>query len=215
MGLYSTRQAALLARVSSQTVSRWVHGSEQGLPAFRAELPGDELRRITFVDLVQIMAVRAIRLERKIPLQKIREFVEHVEERYNIQHPFARRHTTYLFGDEIVLKFGEQVIQITGKHRDQDLIRPVVELYMEDLHFEGDLASSYVPLRSNDRFILVNPHKRMGQPLVMPCGYSVEAILNSLRSEGTPEAVAEANSISLEDVRIAQRYADILAGVAA
>lgn len=215
LGLYTPRQAAFLARVSPQTVSRWVHGDARGLPALRAQLGHDDQRRVTFLDLVQIMAVRAIRRERRVPLTTIREFVEQAETKYGLTHPFARRHKTYLFGDDIVLRHADKIIQLTGEYKDQDLIRPVVELYMEDLSFHNGLAASFTPLREGERFVLVHPQKRMGAPLVMPCGYSVDAILTSLQAEGTPEGAAEVNSIDIADVRLAQRYEDMLAGIAA
>ncbi len=215
LGLYTPKQAAFLARVTTQTVTRWVHGTDRGQPAIRAQLDGDDQRRITFLDFVQIMAIRSIRRERKVPLAKIREFVLRAENEYGLTHPFAREHTTYLFEDDIVLSHNNKLIQITGKYKHQDLIKPVLELYMEDLTFQNDLAVSYKPLRDGERFVLVDPHKRMGQPLVMPCGYSVHAILESLRAEGTPQAAAEVNDISIQDVRLAQRYEDILAGIAA
>lgn len=215
VGLYTPQQAAYLARVTPRTLARWLHGDDRGQPALRAQLRGDTQRRVTFLDLVQVMAVRAILRERAITLAKIRDFMDHAQREYGLTYPFARRHTTYLFDDDIVVRHGERIIQVTGRYKDQDLIRPVAELYMEDLSFQDDLASAYTPLRAGDRYILVSPHHRMGQPLVMPCGYSVEALLASVRAEGTPEAAAAVNAVTVADVRLAQRYEDILAGVAA
>ena len=214
MGLYTPAQAAYMARVPVQTISRWVHGSGQGAPAIRPQLSKDAEQTVTFLDFVQTMAIRAIRKEKKVPLAKIREFVDHVEHKFGIKYPFARPHTTYLFDDEIVLRHRGDIIQITGQYKDQDLIRPVVEIYMSDLHFVDDLAAFYIPMTgTQSRHILIDPHKRMGHPIVMPCGYSVQAILDAVMAEGTAENAAKAGGIDLEDVQLAQKYDDYLASI--
>jgi uncharacterized protein (DUF433 family) len=218
MGLYTPAQAAYLARVPVQTMNRWVHGSPTGSPAMRGQLREDPERTVTFLDLVQAMAIRAIRREKKIPLPKIRQFIDAVERDYGIRYPFAQQHQTYLFEDELVLKTAEgQLIEITGKYKNQPLIREVVELYMDHLSFDpvSHLASCYRPMRESERYILIDPSRRLGQPLVMPCGYSVGALVQAVRAEGSVSAAAKVHAVSEADIRLAQQYDDHLAGAAA
>jgi uncharacterized protein (DUF433 family) len=214
IGIYTPRQAAAIARISPQTMSRLMR-SRESRPAVQSQDASAD-RVVSFLDLVQAMAIRAIRRQRKVSLDKIKEFIAHAQESYGVEHPFARRHKTYLFGDEIVLQHNDQIIQLTGAFRHQDLIRPVVELYMQELSFDAaGLAKAYTPLQFGERSIVIDPTRRMGQPLVMPCGYSVEALLASFHAEGTIEKAAEVNAVDPEDVRLALRYDDYLAGVAA
>jgi uncharacterized protein (DUF433 family) len=214
IGLYTPAQAAMLARVRPQTMARWIHGSGRSSPAVRAQLAGDREKTVTFLDLVQSLALRAIRLERKVPLQKLRRFVELAETKYGISYPFARPHTTYLFNDDIVLRHGDSLIQLTGRYKHQDLIRPVAEFYMLCLSFTDGLASEYRAYEYQDRSIVINPHNRFGQPMVSPCGYSVKALVDSVRAEGSIEEAARVNDVAIADVYTALRYEDHLRGIA-
>lgn len=216
IGIYTPRQAAAIARISPQTMSRWIQNHRDGRSAVRGRAVENPERVVNFLELIQAMAIRAIRRERNVSLEKIRQFVSHAQDTYGVDYPFARRHKTYLFGDEIVLQHNDQIIQLTGKFKHQDLIRPVVELYLQEISFDADgLAKAYTPLRVGERSVVIDPTRRMGQPLVMPCGYTVEALVASLKAEGTIEAAADANAVDVEDVRLALRYEDYLAGVAA
>ncbi len=217
LGLYTPTQAAYMARVPVATITRWVHGSPKRASAMRSQLPDDQDKTVTFLDFVQTMAIRSIRREKKIPLAKIRDFIMAVESRYGITYPFARQHKTYLFDNELVLSTNGQLIEVTGKYKDQPLIRQVVELYMDHLSFDpaSHLASAYQPMREGERYVLIDPTKRLGQPLVMPCGYSVGALIESVKAEGSAAAAADVNGVEEADVRLAQRYDDHLAGVAA
>lgn len=175
---------------------------------------------VSFVELVQCLAIRAIRMEKKISLQRIRAAMELARDKYDIEFPFARKHTTYLFEDDIVIRVrnenGEDhIVQITGKYKHHDLIKPVGEFYMEELSYDPDgLADSYTPLANGTRTIVLNPHVRFGHPTVQPCDISVDSLLNALASEGSIEAAADEYTVDREDVLFAVKYDDILSGVA-
>jgi uncharacterized protein (DUF433 family) len=215
IGLYTPVQAAHIARMAPRTMQRWIHGTKEGQSVVRSQLPPEARLCVTFLDLVQAMAIRAIRLEKNIPLSKLREFIDRAESHYGVTHPFAREHQTYLFDDDIVLRHGDHLIQLTGRYKDQDLIRPVAELYMLDIAFTDGLASQYTPLRDDQRSIVIDPRKRMGQPIVMPCGYSVQSLVDSVRAEGSPQEAARINKVGVDDILIAMKYEDVLRGVAA
>src|SRR5687768_6967785 len=131
LGLYTPAEAAMYARVPTSTVSRWIHGTTGGLPAVRAQVPASDEKVVTFLDFIQSLAIRAIRTTRKVPLNKIRETVERAHEQYGIEYPFARRHTTYLLGDEVLLDLRDfGLVQVTGKQANQLAMKKVVEIYL-------------------------------------------------------------------------------------
>lgn len=214
-GIYTIEQIARLARLSPRILHRWYDGDGGNGPALIRHMPKNNAEALSFVDFVQALAIRALRKDRKLSLQKIREAIQHAET-FGIKYPFARKHQTFLFSDEVVLEVDDTLVTVTGKHNRQQLIRPVVELYLDDLTFDDSgLAMQYVPLREGQRHILINPSIKFGAPIVMPCCYTAASLINAVESEGSIKGAAEAFEVAEEDVKFALRYDDFLAGMAA
>lgn len=217
-GIYTPRQAARYARLKTATLTRWVHGSSVGASALRPELRSDPDMFVTFLDLIQALAVRAIRLSDKVPLQRIRQVIDIAHEQYEIDYPFARKHTTYLFDDDIVLRLRDDLlIQITGKYKGNQLINEVIETYAEDLVHDDNtgLARRYEPLKYRDRTVVLDPSIRFGEPIVEPCGYTVDVLITAVKTEGNVSRAARAYGVTDDDIKTAQRYDDWILGVAA
>jgi uncharacterized protein (DUF433 family) len=218
-GIYTIEQAARLARVSPRILRRWINGEGEKEPAFDRKVPLNDADVIGFVDLIQALTIRALRKDRRITLQKVRDTIIEAE-KLGVFYPFARKHKTYLFADDIVIKLEDgRLVQVTGKYKQQDLIKPVVELYLDDLSFDSvsGLANEYVPLRDADenRRIVISPKIKYGAPIVHPCGYTVGSLINAVDSEGSIESAAEAYDVNVADVKFALRYDDFLVGIAA
>lgn len=211
LGMYTPSEAAMYARVQTQLIARWVHGSGAGQPALRAQLHNPQDKTITFLDFVQTLAVRAIRDAKSVPLSKIREAVDIAQEK-GIDYPFARKHTTYLFGREVFIEVPDiGLIQATGKHARQYAMKPVLELYLEDLSFGPDgLASSYLAYEKDGVEIVMDPHFNFGEPTIKSSGYTAQTLWHACRIEGSFEAAAEAYGVLEPEVRVAYRYIDSL-----
>ena len=212
-GLYTVDQAARLARVPARVLRRWLDGGSGSTATIHRRVPRNDAGALGFIDLIQVLAIRAIRNKKRLSLQKIRQTIDEAE-KLGIQYPFARKHQTYLFADDVVLRLpDDRVVQVTGKYTRQDLIKPVVELYMDDLVFDEEtgLAAEYTPLREGDRKIVINPTIKFGAPIVYPSGYAASTLIDAVESEGSIKAAAEAFAVSEADVKIALRYDDLLA----
>jgi uncharacterized protein (DUF433 family) len=215
IGLYTPEEASLYARVSARMLRRWLYGTSAGEPVIRPQLiAAQEQDLVTFLDFVQAMAIRAVRLIHRVPLQKIRQAIEQAENEYGKSYPFARRHTTYLFGSELVIKLGkDEYVQASGKGARNRMIAKVVELYMEDLGFNPDgLAEAYRAFVWGGYEVKMNPQVRFGEPLIPSCGYSARALWEAYQSEGSLEATAEAYGVELGEVEVACRYFDHVLG---
>jgi uncharacterized protein (DUF433 family) len=218
-GLYTVEQAAWMARVTPRLLRSWLDGEGPRDAAVLRRLPKNSADVISFVDFVQTMAIRAIRTREtnRLSLQKIRATINEAK-KLGIDYPFARRHQTYLFQDDVVIRMSSDpdvIIQVTGKYKQHQLIQQAVELYMEDLGFdlETGLANKYTPMRDNGRMIVVDPKIQYGAPVVLPCGYTAAALIDASHSEGSINAAAEAMEVESADVLFALRYNDLLAGV--
>lgn len=209
-GLYTVAEAAVYARVSTAMMGRWLFGTSDGRAVITSEY-GPAGRMVSFLDLVQTLAIREIRVQRSVPLPKFRQAIRMAKERYGLDHPFARMHCTYLLGDELVIRPSpdrDEFVEASGRHRGQRLF-PFVELYLTDLGFDADgLANRYRIYRSNHPSpvaVVMDPGRRFGEPL-LPSGYTPAAIWDAIGVEGGLRPAAEAYGIPIEEVETAYRF---------
>jgi len=190
-------------------------GDKSGEPVIERQIKSED-KMVRFLDFVQAMAVRAVRIERKIPLSKIRQAIRIAEDKYGVSQPFARRHKTFLVGDEIIIKLNEdEYVQVSGKHARNRVITEVVELYMIDLGFSREgLANCYTPERQGNYVVSLNPEMRFGEPLLPSCGYSARALWDAYKVEGGIERAAKAYGVKTQEVELACRYYDKLLDLA-
>lgn len=229
VGVYSVAEAAFYARVAPALMSRWVFGSSRGRPVIDRELRDEDEKIVTFLDLVQTLAVREIRQRFQMSLQKIRDGIDAAKQKYGLAHPLAERHRIFLFHDgsgkghgEIVIRLDRDVdgvdvgkdrhLQLTGRHKGNYVMTPIVEPFLDDLTFDKDtgLASLYAPMKDGDFTIVLDPRRRFGEPLVDPCGYTAAALWHATNTEGGIEDAARAYDVPTEAVRLANRYFDFL-----
>jgi len=210
-GLYSPAEAARYARVTTGTVNRWLFGNASGDAVLRSEL-GVSIRCVTFLDLLQIMAVRAIRAERSLPLQRIRDSVRRAEDDYNVSFPLARRHTTYLVNGNLTIRVGSDLIQVSGRDAHSlHLSERIIEHFMQDVGFDADgLGRSFRAFEYQRSEVIIEPAYRLGTPAVGKLRVPAETLVHAYRTEGSMEAAAEAYGVTANDVDAAYRYFDHL-----
>lgn len=209
VGLYTPSEAAFYSRVPLQTLNRWFYGNEQG-QLVTAPRFGENERVVTFLDFVQAMAIRNVRLNHRIPLPKIRDAIERAKDEYEVDYPLARKKTIYQFGHDIYIHL-DGIRKLTGGNLDQSVMEPVVELYMRDLGFDAEgLAASYTAFDWHGRQITMNPEIRLGEPLLSTCCYSARTLWEASEAEGGIEAAAMIYGVAEEDVEAAYRYWDYL-----
>lgn len=215
-GVYTLQEAALYARVSTQLLSRWFYGRGRLDRALEPSFPEKE-RILSFADFVQALAIRNARLQFRVPLQKIRAGIKRAEDDYGVSHPLARRHTIYLFGNDlyIYLETQKEFEKITGKDRNQKTMTKIVEVYMNDLGFDRTgLASYYIAHRygvaGEERTIEMNPRFRFGEPVLKSCHYSARTLWEACQAEGGIAEAAHAYGVDEADVYAAFRYYDSL-----
>lgn len=217
-GIYTPAEAALYARINTATLNRWLFGNRMGQPVVRPQVSDAGERVVTFLDFVQAMAVRAIRVQHHIHLDKIRSAVEFAEREYGLKYPLARKHTTYLVGRDIqiVPEQGADPIQASGKSAGQIQLRPILELFMLDVGFDADnLAHRFTAFKAEGREIVMDPAVRFGEPLLSSCNYTPHVLAEAVEIEGGIKPAAVAYGVEEADIVAATRYVDHLRGVMA
>lgn len=219
-GIYTPAEAAFYARVQTRLINRWFFGNKQGEKIFSPELELKDERVISFLDFVQMLAIRELRYKYKVPLQNIRDGIQEFQDRYGIGHPFAREHVAYLFQKTLYIRQRDEsedniYTAVSGNSKGQYALRRVVEVYMQDLKFKPDgLVEFYTafsrPYKNKVKKIVLHPEKRFGEPLVESCGITPQTLYEASITEGSIEAAADMYEVEPEDVDIACRYIDHL-----
>ncbi|MEX0718406.1 MAG: hypothetical protein WD066_17560 [Planctomycetaceae bacterium] len=227
IGIYTPAEAAFYARVQTRLLTRWLFGSAQGdavvTPRLLDQPPDDRL--VTFLDFVQALAIRNLRINYKISLSKIRAAVDRAREQFEVEYPFAMSHTTYLFSDRARTGHGELVIQLddgedepklvqlSGKAAGNLVMAEVVELYLDQLSFdERGLAEAYRAGGDEENPIVMDPALRFGEPVLRRCGYTAETLWEASILEGGLDAAARAYGVDRTDVALACEFFDHLQG---
>jgi uncharacterized protein (DUF433 family) len=220
-GLYTLPEAALFSRTRTQTLARWLFGDKRGEAVVVPQYGDPDEKLVSFLDFVEALAVRNVRLHHKhVPLSSIRAAHQEAVSRYGVEHPFARKHTTFLIGDSkrLVIRLNDDDYrELTGTGRGSKLITKVVEIYLNDLSFDANsLATEYcawpphgVKVKSK---IVMNPKREFGEPVVVRCGYTAETLWDAYKTEGGTENAARALGVSREDIELACSYYDHLFG---
>ena len=211
LGVYSVAEAARYARMPAATVSRWFFGTSLAGPMSRSGITDDGSKRISFTDFVEALAIRSLRADYGVPLQKIKEAIRNARDHYEIEHPFARKdHRTVLIGKDLHIflkEDGENPVGLTGKDLGQKSMRPCIETYMKDLDYDADgMAVIYRAFAFGNQEIVLNPKVRFGAPSVAGSGYSAETLWRAAVTEGSLEAAAELYEVPVAAVEAAYHY---------
>jgi uncharacterized protein (DUF433 family) len=210
-GAYTVNEVACFARMHSVTVRRWFSGNNMG----KAIMPDDSPKGfLTFIDFVQALAVRNLRVNHHVALSTIRESLQYAKKEFGLDHPFARRHLTYLDGRQILIRpdTAPIALQATGRGKGQHVMKPILETYLLDISFDPDsgLAKRYLAYQFKDRRVLMDPDVQFGQPYVESAGISARRLAEAVQEEGGFVAAAEAFGVDIDDVVTAHRFIDEL-----
>ena len=206
-GLYTINETAFYSQMPIQTLHRWLKGSSQGEKVFSDEFKDKKF--ISFLDFIQILAIRHIRNEHNIPLENIRNAIEHAKEKYGIDYPFARKHLTYAYGKSIIIKMENEPypIEISDKVGKQAVMNAIVENYLKDLHFnEEGLADKYTIYQQDNIKITIDPKYYFGQPFIEGKNLPIYNIWEAINIEDDNQSVANMYQVSLQEVDAITHY---------
>ncbi len=220
IGVYTVAEAARYARMPVGTLNAWFFGNSQRAPMRAAGIEDAETKAITFVDFVEALAIRALRADHGVSLQKVREAIRAAKDRYGIEFPFARRdHRTVLVGKDLHIFLADDPanpVGLTSRDAGQKSFTPCIEAYMQDLEFDAEgMAKLYTTFTYQNQQVVMDPKRQFGQPVVAENGITAETLWRAAVAEGGFERAAEVYEVSVEAVRAAYRYCNGELGLAA
>jgi uncharacterized protein (DUF433 family) len=219
-GVYSIPEAARYAKMHKNSLRNWFAGGSDRTPLRATEIDSPDFKAITFLDLIEAVAIRSFRVDYNVSFQKIREAIKNAKEKYGIVHPFAhQRHKTVLVGNDLHIFLPEDAnnpVQLTGKGIGQKSMKPCIETYMTDLEFDlQGMAKLYTAFRYKNQEVILTPTFHFGEPAIRENGYTAETLYRAALAEGSFEQVALLYEVSVNAVDAAYRYCSSELGLAA
>ena len=215
-GIYTRSQAAYLARLRPQTMARWFDVSVGHGPAVRHNETTLGSSVVGFTDLMQLMAVRSIRVagENRISLQKVREITIKAEE-VGFSSPLAIEGVEiFLLGKDVVLKLPDGgLLMGSGKYAKHYVMEPVLRPYLEGVKYDKNgVANIYRPPVAPG--VCLDPTRQWGSPIIEKSSYTVATLVNAVQAEGSIKSAARICNVDENDVRMALQFEDYLRGAA-
>ncbi len=219
-GIYSIPEAARYAKMHQNSLRNWFAGGSDRAPLRQAEIDSPDFKVITFLDLIEAVAIRSFRINYNVSFQKIREALKNAKERYHIDHPFAHQnHKTVLVGKDLHIFLPEDAnnpVQLTGRGIGQKSMKPCIEAYMTDLEYDlQGMAKLYTAFRYKDQEVILTPTYHFGEPAIRENGYTAETLYRAALAEGSFDKAAELYEASVDAVDAAYRYCSNELGLAA
>jgi uncharacterized protein (DUF433 family) len=177
---YGITETAHYLRAPRTTIRDWVTGRYyQGKGGHRFSKPiillaDPETRLLSFMNLVEVHVLDAIRREHNIPLEKVRIAVTYLSKQFPSKHPLADREFETDGINLFIQKFG-QLINIS--QAGQLAMREVLQAHLHRI--ERDVAGIPVKLypftRKRDsqeepRAIVIDPRVSFGRPVLAGTG---------------------------------------------
>jgi uncharacterized protein (DUF433 family) len=226
VGQYTREEVAKYARVSTTLVDRWCFKGEESKARSSAQ------RFLTFLDLVEAVMIRVILLHQKVALEAIRTAARLGSEAFGVERPLAKRHRILLSEDKIVIvphtldgwplhpprpdaltiDYHQRQFRFDA-HGNPVLYYPMGWFIPFEPTLDNPLSPPTAIIRRGvPTAVMMNPRVHLGEPIVLPSGYSAQTLWEALKTEGSVKDVAEAYGVHHEEVTLAFDFYNHLQG---
>jgi len=216
--LYTIREAARLAQVSSSTVRRWLYGyapdprwPEEKSPPVFGDSPDNPF--VSFLQLVEIVIASDFRKVSHVKLDTVRVAYGQAKANWGIEYPFAHLNLESLGGHIIRWIKGDDRTVSGAQAVDAPEQWSLPGLVTEEIHkldYEQQLAARWYPV-GKDMPIVVDPLLSSGLPTIVGRGVTVGAIYRRWKAGHLIEFIAADLRLEATLVQRALQYADKVA----
>jgi uncharacterized protein (DUF433 family) len=180
---YRVSEAARYLRIPVGTVRSWVAGrryrTTQGHQFFAPLIPLADSSLLSFINLVEIHVLRAIRKHHKIQLDKVRVALDYLESQLQVTHPLAHSEFRTDGIDLFVDRYGTL---INASLAGQGILREVLNFHLKRIEPDDTgLAIKLYPFtRSQEinspRLVVINPRIAFGQLVIVGTGIPTKIV---------------------------------------
>lgn len=198
---YGVMEAAHYLRIPRTTIRDWMSGrhyrSTAGVRFSRPiiQIPDSAVKLLSFMNLVEIHVLDAIRRKHDIPLEKVRAAMTYLAKQFPSRHPLADQEFA-TDGLNLFIKKFSQLINVS-----QDGQLAIHEILQAHLHrIERDLNGIPIrlypftrkrDLREEPRAVVIDPHVSFGRPVLAGTGIPTAVIAERYKAGESMDDLAE------------------------
>lgn len=202
MPLYSPAEAAHYLRLPVSTVRAWSFGQayrdSQGEPR-RFEpviaVADRKKRRLSFINLVELLVLAAIRRKHSVPLPDVRSALNFLRKKFPSAHPLS----DHSFQTDGVHLFLEKFGQLLNISRDGQVeMQEIIQSYLRGVERDpkGIPIKLYLPSRDptaqQPGKVVIDPSRGFGRPVVDGIGVRTAVVLQRFQAgEGISSLAAD------------------------
>ncbi|MEL7068487.1 MAG: DUF433 domain-containing protein [Cyanobacteria bacterium J06581_3] len=198
---YPFVDAAHYLRVPLDTLRSWVRGRHyetnkgQQFSEPLIELPTAEASELSFTNLVEAHVLRAIRVEHKVRLDKIRKALAFIRDELGITHPLARVDFLKTDGKSVYVEHMQSLLDASSG--GQIAIRETLEIYLTRVEAdEQGIAARLFPfvhseIDRDERVIVIDPAVSFGRPVIAGTGIPSRILADLHRAGDSIQELAE------------------------
>lgn len=220
MPLYSAAEAARFLRLPASTVRAWSFGQRYKVngqpkrfqPVINTADP--KQRRLSFLNLVELLVLSAIRKKHHVELRQVRSAVEFMRKRFPSAHPLADNQFQTDGLDLFVEKYGKLLnISRDGQIAIKDVIQQYLQLVERDA--SGVPFKLHLPRTADGHAsrtdVVIDPERGYGRPVLDGRGIRTEVIVDRFQAGESVASLADDYGVDvpvIEDIlRSQQRIA--------
>lgn len=188
---YTASEAAHYLRMPVSTVRAWSFGqtyeSKEGTKHFRSviELADRNRKKLSFINLVELFVLSAIRREHGVALKQVRRALDYLRKHFPSNHPLADNQFQTNGIDLFVEKFGELLaISQAGQIAMKELIAHQLRLVLRDK--AGNPLKLLLITRETESgpkgVVVIDPRLGFGRPVIEGTGIRTEVIVDRFRA---------------------------------
>lgn len=204
---YTIAEASHWLGIPLSTTRAWLLG--QGSFAPVVEIADRAGKSLSFVNLVELHVLAAIRRKHRISLQRVRPAVEFVQERLKVRHPLANA-GMLTDGTDLLVEWCGRVLNVSK--RGQIEMRELLEAYLDRVERDdAGRATRLYPFSRKDvledpRSIVIDPRLEFGRPCLAGTGVPTAEIADRYKAGESWESLAEDYGRPREQIEEAIRY---------
>lgn len=197
---YSYVDAARYLMIPVDTLRSWVrgrsyrtsHGKRFSEPLI--ELPAEDARALSFINLVEAHVLRAIRVEHQVRLDQIRIALNFISQELGYPHPLVREDLLKTDGQSIYVEHLEMLLD--ASKRGQIAIRETLEIYLTRIEVdEQGIASRLFPFlhpnrRDDPKVIVIDPNISFGRPVIAGTGIPTKVLADRYEAGDSVDLLA-------------------------
>jgi uncharacterized protein (DUF433 family) len=195
---YRVSEAARYLRIPVGTVRSWVAGrrypTTKGHQFFAPLIPLADSSLLSFINLVEIHVLRAIRKHHKIQLDKVRVALDYLESQLQVTHPLA--HSEFRT-DGIDLFIDRYGTLINASLAGQGILKEVLNFHLQRIEPDDTgLAIKIYPFtRSQEinspRLVVIDPRIAFGQLVMVGTGIPTKIVAERYVAGDSVEDLAD------------------------